>query len=100
MKVQDFTKLTARQQHALILAMYVRNAIEDFHVAHLSDAQMKELNPLIRQALFDIITFLETEDLQNDKKAQFSYSWLVESIPSYWEIPERATYNDDDQLAA
>lgn len=30
---------------AMIIAMLLRNAIEDFHCAHLTDAQAEELNP-------------------------------------------------------
>ena len=41
------TKLMAK-----IIAMTVRNEMEDFHVKHLSDAQMKELNPIIRNAIY------------------------------------------------
>lgn len=35
---------------AKALAAYVRYHIEDFHSKHLSDEQMRELNPLIRNA--------------------------------------------------
>jgi len=38
MKVSDFSRLNPGQQHTLVVAMLVRNALEDFHVAHLSDA--------------------------------------------------------------
>lgn len=37
--------------------MHVRNEMEDFHVKYLSDAQMKELSPIIRQAIFDVVSF-------------------------------------------
>lgn len=95
MKISAFTKLTPRQQHAMIMAMYLRSAIEDFHAANLSDAQMKELNQLLRRALFNIITFLETEDLEHDSKAQAFLEYLITGIPDYWEVPEQATYNDE-----
>jgi len=36
---------------AKLIAAYVRNNIEDFHCKYLTDAQMKELNPLIRNAI-------------------------------------------------
>jgi len=38
---------TARD--ATVIAMAVRNAMEDFHHKHLSDEQMAELNPIIRK---------------------------------------------------
>lgn len=40
---------------AKAISAYVRNKIEDFHANYLSDEQMKELNPLIRNAIY---TFL------------------------------------------
>jgi hypothetical protein len=39
------------QQLANFIAMVVRNAMEDFHCQHLTDDQMKELNPIIRNAI-------------------------------------------------
>ena len=40
---------------AKAVAYYIRNGIEDFHMNYLSDEQMRELNPLIRNAIY---TFL------------------------------------------
>jgi hypothetical protein len=53
MKVTDYQLLSARQQHAMKVAMVVRNALENFHVAYLSDPQMKDLNQLVRYAIDD-----------------------------------------------
>src|SRR5687767_7876176 len=39
------------QHYAKYIAIVVRNAMEDYHVKHLSDEQMKELNPIIRNAI-------------------------------------------------
>jgi hypothetical protein len=36
---------------AMVVAMAVRNEMEDFHHEHLSDEQMAELNPIIRNAI-------------------------------------------------
>jgi len=33
------------------IAMVIRNTMEDFHCEHLTDDQMKELNPIIRNAV-------------------------------------------------
>lgn len=44
-----------QNQLAKSIAAYLRNQIEDFHVAHLSDNEMKELNPLIRNAIFSYL---------------------------------------------
>jgi hypothetical protein len=38
------------------IAMCVRNAMENFHCAHLSDEQMSELNPIIRNAIIQHCT--------------------------------------------
>ncbi|MCM1140959.1 MAG: hypothetical protein NC453_20505 [Muribaculum sp.] len=40
---------------AKAIAVYLRNQIEDFHVKYLSDEQMRELNPLIRNAVFSFL---------------------------------------------
>lgn len=47
--LRDYNRL------AKSVAYYVRNGIEDFHKDYLSDDQMRELNPLIRNAIY---TFL------------------------------------------
>jgi hypothetical protein len=35
-----------------IISIVIRNAMENFHSNHLSDEQMKELNPTIRNAVY------------------------------------------------
>jgi hypothetical protein len=50
----DFNKLDLSTKASLIIAMHIRNEMEDFHCKHLSDEQMQEkLNPLIRQAVYN-----------------------------------------------
>lgn len=87
MTTKDFLALTPRQQHVLVLSMAVRNALEDFHAAHLTDVEMKELNQLIRHAVYDTVELLETMDGDPERRADFAY--LVASVPDYWEIPGR-----------
>lgn len=48
---------------SFIVAMNIRNAMEDFHSKHLSDEHMKELNPIIRQAIYDILRYLKLTSL-------------------------------------
>ena len=36
----------SENEMAKLIAAVVRNSMEDFHCKHLSDAQMKELNPI------------------------------------------------------
>jgi len=64
---------------AKAIAAYVRYNIEDFHHEHLTDAQMKELNPLIRNAIY---TFLKDEARGNIFKIS---STCALNLPSYWE---------------
>lgn len=82
-------KLDPRQQPVMVVAMYLRNAMEDFHFRHLSDEQMAELNPILRQALFDVITIIEDDDL--DRQAE-SMDYLVGMIPPYWEVPDKPSF--------
>jgi hypothetical protein len=93
MRYQEFNKLTQTQQVTLLIAMHVRNEMEDFHVEHLSDTQMKQLNLIIRQAIFDMVSLTnkrpETEIEQ--KKAAQAIDWLVKMVPEYWEIPEKTS---------
>ena len=82
MKVGTWLKFTPRQQHVLLVAIYVRDALEDFHTEHINDAQMKELNMIIRQSLYDIVSIIEDDD-----RNQKILSYLVAQIPDYWEVP-------------
>jgi len=34
------------------IAIVVRNSMEDFHCKHLTDKQMRELNPIIRNGIY------------------------------------------------
>jgi hypothetical protein len=61
--------------------------MEDFHVAHLSDAQMKELNPIIRNAIFEVLTAFELFE-QSDATATRFLHFLHLMIPDYWEPPQ------------
>jgi hypothetical protein len=73
-------------QFALIVAMTVRNAMEDFHVDNLTDAQMAELNPIIRDA---IATALHARTNALRHRAARDYLEFQERLlPNYWEAPE------------
>ena len=45
MKEANWKQLDNQQRLALMLSMYVRNVMEDFHVAHLGDAQIEPNHP-------------------------------------------------------
>lgn len=59
--------------------------MEDFHVKHLTDQQMKELNPIIRNAL---CTFFHCLDNQDNKTVQATLRYYSACIPDYWEEPQ------------
>ena len=63
---------------AKFIAAVVRNCMEDFHCAHLSDAQMKELNPIIRNAIYTALVLM-------DKKPDFVNLYYQLYVPEYWE---------------
>ena len=68
------------------ISIVIRNAMEDFHSQHLSDAQMKELNPVIRNAVY---TALYTMQYCKDSvRVQEFMDSQVGMIPGYWEEPE------------
>ncbi len=68
---------------AMYIAVVVRNEMEDFHVENLSDKQMKELNPIIRNA---ICTALHAAANYGKSDAAKAYVDLqTRSIPRYWE---------------
>tara|TARA_R110000787_G_scaffold208786_3_gene318771 strand:+ start:1951 stop:2268 length:318 start_codon:yes stop_codon:yes gene_type:complete len=74
----------------MVIAMSVRNHMEDFHCAHLSDEQMKELNPIIRQGVLHGVLAL------NDPNRRDELRWLRIGVPSYWEKPIDTHAGKDD----
>lgn len=76
---------------ALIIAMHVRNRMENFHVKYLSDKQMKELNPIIRNAIYEALQILNIYGYGKPKKysklADMYHEYLLRMIPDYWEKP-------------
>ena len=94
MRIEKWLSLTNRQRHVLVLAMQVRNALETFHAENLSDAGMHAMNMIIRQALFDAVVLLESDD---DLEAQRQLDYLVAMIPDYWEIPGEDLRLVDDE---
>jgi hypothetical protein len=74
------------QQLASYIAMVIRNAMENFHCHHLTDDQMKELNPIIRNA---ICTALHAfNQYENDEVAARFVDFNFSLIPNYWEKPD------------
>src|SRR5262245_14361917 len=71
---------------AKYIAMAVRNAMEDFHSEHLSDEQMKELNPIIRDEIATALYALEHAEDNPLAMAYVLHQFRL--IPDYWEPPE------------
>lgn len=70
---------------AMILAAAVRNAMENFHCEHLSDAQKKVLNPIIRNAIATGLYALE--HYSTNPLARGYIDGTSRCIPGYWEPP-------------
>ncbi|RKR80726.1 hypothetical protein BDD43_0858 [Mucilaginibacter gracilis] len=75
--IKDFVKL---------IAMSVRNEMENFHVEHLSDGQMKELNPLIRTGIYNALFAIANHD--KDEFCKIFLDFQATLIPAYWEEPQ------------
>jgi hypothetical protein len=67
------------------IAIVIRNAMEDFHTKHLSDEQMKELNPIIRNAVYTALYAMQYH--KDSLKLREFVGSQVEMIPRYWEEP-------------
>ena len=76
----------AMRYYAKYLAIVVRNFMEDFHHKHLSDEQMKELNPIIRNAIYTALYANENQNKSSRAKEFARYHSSM--IPEYWEEPE------------
>jgi hypothetical protein len=73
------------KQLSKIIALAVRNELEGFHVAHISDNNMKELNTHIRNAIYTILlTFAKSDSESYCRKIVAS---LQHQMPPYWEEP-------------
>jgi len=79
-------QMKGMQTYAQYIAMVIRNAMEDFHCKHLSDEQMSELNPIIRNAVYTALYAYENQEHSQTSKKFVDFHLL--SIPKYWEQPE------------
>jgi hypothetical protein len=85
-KKENYTPRQIRRMYnfyAKLIAANVRNNIEDFHCKYLSDAQMKELNPLIRDAIY-------TAMVNMTEKPEY-IDFYHKHVPPYWEDCELIT---------
>lgn len=67
---------------AKAIASIVRNQMEDFHCKYLTDEQMKELNPIIRNSIFSALQLK-----RNNPVMLYLYAKLY--VPTYWEDCEK-----------
>jgi hypothetical protein len=85
-KIKKPTPSKQTQETAMYIASVVRNAMEDFHCRHLSDEQMKELNPIIRDAICTAL--FAYENYNRSIAAQNFVDFNILRIPGYWEKPK------------
>lgn len=94
MDITDFNKLDHTVQMAIIIAMHIRNEMENYHSEYLSDEQMKELNLIIRQSTYDILNYLKLASIKENRSektvAKGVINFLIQSIPDYWELPKES----------
>jgi hypothetical protein len=68
--VKRYTPSEYQKAFATYIAMVIRNATENFHSKYLSDSQMKELNPIIHNA---VVTALYAIDTYDDETLRSSF---------------------------
>jgi non-homologous end joining protein Ku len=73
-----------QKQMAKLIAMVIRNEMEDFQVEHLDDSQMRKLNPIIRNAICDALHMMANAD---DPAVAPTLAFNLRCIPGYWEEP-------------
>jgi hypothetical protein len=71
---------------AKYIAIVVRNSMEDFHSKYLSDEHMKELNPIIRDAICTALYASEVYDQYEGARCFVDLN--IQMIPDYWEDPK------------
>jgi hypothetical protein len=73
----------------MLIARFVRDAMEDFHCEHLTDQQMANLNPLIRKGIFEGLLLVRALESDNEE-AQDAARAIAQTFklpPDYWEPP-------------
>jgi hypothetical protein len=95
-KALQESNLDLMKDFVKIIAISVRNEMEDFHVEHLSDMQMKELNPLIRTGIYNALFAIANYDKDQFSKDFFKFCATL--VPTYWEEPELSSEFHDSLL--
>ena len=77
----------------------VRQAVERFHAdGNLTDEQMKELNPIIRNAVYTALHAATIKD--KSRKAAEYVAYHTSTIPKYWEEPTLLTNFKDSKASS
>lgn len=66
---------------AKCIASFVRNGIEGFHADYLSDEQMRELNPLIRNAIYTFLVDFKREmpEIASDENIKCCIDYVIKN---------------------
>jgi len=79
-------ELSELRETAMYIAQAVRNEMESFHARHLTDDQMRELNPIIRNAIYTALYAMRQAEAGSN--AAGLYVAFNQMWPDYWEPPE------------
>lgn len=71
---------------AKVIAITVRNAMEDFHAENLTDEQMAVLNPIIRNAIYTGLFAIGR--MSTDGRCAKWVHTNLSLLPPYWEEPQ------------
>jgi len=76
----------AMKLYTKMVAIIVRNEMEQFHTDHIPDKLMPELNRAIRNGIYHAIFAMVNYESDDFCKGFIDYSYRL--IPGYWEEPE------------
>jgi hypothetical protein len=75
-----------------LIAMPVRNELEDIHCRHISDELMPDINRAIRRGIYlslrNLFLLMEAKHVDDYDRAKAFLWFLLMGIPDYWEDAE------------
>jgi tryptophan 2,3-dioxygenase len=88
-KINDLSCLSSDELEILevsakSLAYSVRNSLENFHIKHIKEEHMKELNTIIRNSIFTHLVMLSKAN-KGDKVCAETLQTNQKILPPYWE---------------
>jgi hypothetical protein len=89
MNPEAMNKLARNDQRAMVIAMHVRNAMEDIHAdpeIPLTDEVMERLNKTTRRAIWEVLEAMDKHP-DADPDALKMLTWTAIMVPDYWEPP-------------